>query len=263
MKMNLHSGRWLIALSVSIVAVAASGAFGSASILAARHPSRGQRITLCYPSTATSAQRMRQAKIVKERIESYKLTAHTTTSPAGCEVAHLTQPISWLRILAGDLKERGWLSLTVDVPAIKQRGNHYRGGTPLSADQKVRFAGDPITRLNRREPVVKVVVPSWDIVSGSAAIDHPNEGNPLVAYSLDSNGAKAWCAFTTKRVNFTSPVVLDRRVLVSPFIEDPICASKNLIPGIPNSRGRFGPQALVNDINLRPLPVAWKSVRVG
>lgn len=80
---------------------------------------------------------------------------------------------------------------------------------------------------------------------------------PLLTYSMNTAGTEAWCRFTTSHVNDSSPVVLDRQVVVDPTIESAICGGQTQVSGMSLTAAR----ELAVDINVGSLPVGWRLVR--
>jgi preprotein translocase subunit SecD len=126
------------------------------------------------------------------------------------------------------------------------------GRTPLAPGTHVRLIGMRVDVTHPNPTVVTIVVPASDIVPISASLAFTNVGSPVVNYSLDTAGSRAWCRYTTSHINDFSPVVLDGRVLIDPTIQAPICGGQSEVPGLSLSQAK-GVEAYLNS---GALPVA-------
>jgi len=83
-----------------------------------------------------------------------------------------------------------------------------------------------VRRLPEKESdpsVVQIVVPGSDIIRSSVSVATTrDQQGASVNFSLNSRGTAMWSTWTIRNVNQLAPVVLDGRVIVDPFIEDPI-----------------------------------------
>ena len=78
-------------------------------------------------------------------------------------------------------------------------------------------------------PVYKTIIQGKDLTSADVAFDELNR--PEISFTLNSDGAKAFGDYSTNNVGKYLAIVLDKRVISSPQIQNPITEGKGRITG--------------------------------
>ena len=74
----------------------------------------------------------------------------------------------------------------------------------------------------------RIMVSGESLTNAAASFDR---GQPVVAFSFDTPGARRFCDATTENVNRPMAIVLDDEVISAPRINSPICQGNGIITG--------------------------------
>lgn len=211
---------------------------------------RRTSILLCATEAAGVSAMQRDRTLVERRVRRGFgfAAAHVTLSGASCIKVVLPHPIRWLGWLADDISGVGRFGIGETEPSPRQR---------LLPGTVVRYKNDPITQLNAREAVVKVVIGRPGLKGWSAKIASRN-GFIYVGIDLTGSGSSTLCRFTKSNIGGLAAVVLDRRLISDETISVRICGG-SLLTGFPKRRPLdrpLGPREVVADLHSGLLPVA-------
>ena len=162
-------------------------------------------------------------------------------------------------MFAAVLRERGRVGIAVNVPPATKGSGGW-----LKPRSLVRYSRDAVDGRNGSRPVVRIIVPYWDLSRGSASIAFGSDGLGVVLFGMKQNGSQRLCQFTRGHAHFYSPVVLDRRIVADPLVGTSSCGSTTWSISLPSHtvRGPFDAYGIWSDIQFGPWPVAWQSVRM-
>jgi hypothetical protein len=157
----------------------------------AQHAS-SQSIRLCAPRSASPSLVSQAEAVVRLRVDrEFRQPGQIWLNHGTkCVVVHFNHPQSAFGSLVDNLKERGQLNTGTSVPTATISDTSSL--VPPVVGAHVRYNTDPVTKRNKRLPVVRIVVPSSDIIRSSVRVTYDTYGNPLLKYSLNRTGSSTW-----------------------------------------------------------------------
>ena len=168
---------------------------------------------------------------------------------------------------AGDTPLQPDTVVTTSLGATGEQGAAAPGqtpgaqATPASTAQAVATATAPTPAATAaapepQGPTYQTIMTGGDISSASIGFS-PETREPLVQFKLTGEGSKKFSAFTTNNVQKYLAIVLDKRVVSSPQIQQPITGGDGQITGV--SRAEAETLAIQLRYGSLPVPLTIES----
>jgi preprotein translocase subunit SecD len=165
------------------------------------------------------------------------------------------------------LKETGQLEFvdfgTTRIPDGTSITTSLGGSTSsITPTQAIDFTATPVTSNNSLQPTAQPTETVWTtVMTGTdlktVSVTTDNLGQPVVSFELTTEGQRIFADYTTNNVGKILGIVLDKKVISSPQIDEPITQGSGII------RGNFSfesANALAIQLRYGSLPIPLKVV---